>query len=245
MINRAFGCLPDPPDGRDFIFAASSPSKRSAVLLDRPEPLDQGQTKSCVGHGCCLWMEMTSPVAIDRRSPWFLYLLCLHMTARTGEWDQNAIRQLDNGTSIRTGFHRMASVGVCSLKSQPTDGSYEKPSLYSLLDAHDTRATVERYTRCDDVNAVDVALDQGHPVVIGLTIGDDWWSPPELLEPPAAGRGSHCVVVVGRDEDANFVIQNSWGTDWHAPSLVPGLARISREYLGKARDMWTGTMVRR
>lgn len=242
MIERAFGCLPDTPDGRDFLLSVSSPTAgHGAVHLDHPPPLDQGPTKSCVGHGCCLWLEMSAPMT--RRSPWFLYTLCLHMDTRIGSWDANVIRQLDRGTTIRTAFQRMARVGVCSLETRATDGRFNPPTAGSLIDAYDLRTRVERYERCDGVADIDRAITAGRPVVVGLNVDDTWWSPPEVLQRPVRSIGAHCVVVVGRDEDGNFIISNSWGEGWHSPSLGPGEARVSRDYLATARDAWTGSVV--
>ena len=62
------------------------------------------------------------------------------------------------------------------------------------------------------------ALDRGQPVVLGVRLYTTWHGPggDGLIAMPASGArdlGGHAVLVVGyRDND--FIVQNSWGSDW-------------------------------
>jgi len=62
------------------------------------------------------------------------------------------------------------------------------------------------------------ALENGHPVVLGVRLHATWWRP-EIngrIGMPATGSrdfGGHAVLIVGH-RDNHFIVQNSWGSDW-------------------------------
>lgn len=73
----------------------------------------------------------------------------------------------------------------------------------------------------EKVNQVKLSISEGKPVIVGMTIrenfknlrkGDEFWYP-EIGDKTAVG--GHAMVVIGYDEEKEaFEVMNSWGTQW-------------------------------
>lgn len=89
------------------------------------------------------------------------------------------------------------------------------------------------------VSEVRTYLDEGVPVVLGLTLFDSFYHPDlagRIIDPPVGARalGRHAVLAVGY-QAAELLIRNSWGTTW----AVGGYAWITDSYLqNHAGDAW-------
>ena len=88
-------------------------------------------------------------------------------------------------------------------------------------------------------------LDTGHPVVIGLSISQSFYTPDtEGVIGQKGGdldTGSHAVIAVGygrTSEENCMLIRNSWGPTWG----LNGHAFIKRSYM-ESRLILTSAMV--
>lgn len=239
------GYLPSPHDPRDFVFEGlfSANPGTAAVLLPTRPPLDQGPTPECVTHAAVRMVTTIADlqgVPVPELSPHFLYQQCLLVSAG-GDWD--IIKNFDAGTYPRTAMKRLSSVGIPSAELCPLPGPGEprdeRPTVAALLEAHERRAVAGLYVRCLGADDISAALHIGHPVMIGLDVGAEWYDPPALLDRPSKRVGGHAILVVGQDDGGDFIILNSWGDGWHAPGLPAGHARLRRSYVDSSNDSWT------
>lgn len=243
-MTRAYGCIPDRPDGRDRRFKLSwlSPKKYfplpDAVDLSpwMPPVMDQGSLGSCTAHG------VTAALRYNRINNGLtdipLSRLQLYYDSRAAEGDVTQ----DAGAQIRDVI-KCAAKGVGRESLWPYDQTKwaEKPVQTAYDDAVNFEAL--DYQRVDtSARALKTALYVGRPVVIGVTLFRSFESDAVAASgvvPMPAWResdvGGHCMIVMGYSGDT-FTVRNSWSDQWGAK----GNCFISADYLEKyGADFWT------
>lgn len=240
------GFLPDPVDARDLRYStlageygAPSSNGHHRIPSDRPV-LDQGDTWSCVPHAGARWWTTLADLAgvyVPEPSTSYLYTLARLITAGG---DIRLVR--DGGTNIRNVLRVMSAFGVAPASAWPLDKRTlnAQPCDHAFLFAHDHRVRLDAYYRLDGPDDIEHSVRIDHPVMAGFEIHAGWSDPPEVLEPPPFGgvTGRHAVLIDEVFDDGSFGFMNSWGPEWGRA----GRGRMSRAYVAKAADPWTGTL---
>lgn len=260
---RAFGYLPDEPDGRD-----RAPLQVSAALGDSlPEScdisyltpngaqLDQGPLGSCVANAlsyCFIQQNAQAGRRIDPVSRLFIY-----WHAR----NQHDATRVDSGTYIREAIKVSNKLGRVSERlypyvtddlDQPRPRFTRKPGPHVLIAAHDHRVAIyERIPDDPEQRRLQImaalAKHDSDPVHRSVEIGTqvswdfvhyDWHrtGPMRTFEAPTSNiAGGHAMALAGYDPDGVIVIQ-SW-RDWGCQ----GFARLSWDYVlnPMTRDLWS------
>lgn len=240
------GFLADPPDERDLRYAtiagefgASVATGHHRIPMNRA-PLDQGDTWSCVPHVAGRWWTTMADLAgvyVPEPSASFLYTLARLITA-----GGNVSLLRDGGTNIRNVLRVMSSFGVAPASVWPLDARTlnEQPCDHAFMHAFDQRVQLDAYYRLDGPSDIEHSVRINHPVMAGFEIHDGWSFPPEVLEPPPYGgvTGRHAVLIDEVFDDGSFGFLSSWGLEWGRA----GRGRMSRAYVEKVVDPWTGTL---
>ncbi len=220
-----YSLVRDTPDPRDLQYsqhlgADLSQIPRKADLRPFCSPIeDQGQTNSCTGHAIVAAMECD--LNIQKEQPIRLSRLFVYYNERELE---GTVGQ-DGGAEIRDGIKQIATYGACNETLWPFDPNKitTKPGLEAYEDGLKHKAV--RY------EAVEQSLDallhclgmNQRPVVFGLMLYDSFESDAVAQSgivpmPHLWGEqclGGHALCIVGYDMDTQqFLIRNSWGTDW-------------------------------
>ncbi|MBD1544865.1 C1 family peptidase [Roseibium aggregatum] len=194
-----------------------------------PTPGDQGRQGSCVGWASAYAartlseaerLQMGDRAAINqsRFSPAFVYNQIRLGGCGDGSYPSDALDLIKN-------------VGVPLLKDFPyTDESCNRePERNELSLASGYR--IKGYQRLfnDDSTAKHIAvrrsLANGHPVVIGMQVSENFMrssevyrgSNEDLMALQTGDLGGHAMAVIGYDDTkygGAFEFINSWGTDW-------------------------------
>jgi len=165
----------------------------------------------------------------------------LQLPARHGE---------DAGAMIRDGVKSLVNLGVCSEKKWPyvITQFTKKPSGACFKEAG--RHKVTSYHRILTLQQMKQCLAEGYPFVFGFTVYASFESQAVansgIVPMPAPGEkvvGGHAVLAVGYDDNKQqFIIRNSWGTNWG----IAGYFMMPYAYLtdsNLADDLWTIRMV--
>jgi len=156
---------------------------------------------------------------------------------------------VDSGTNVSTAMDVLRKFGVPREEHWPWDLErlYTPPSLKSRRAAWAHR--ISAYYRIsstgqDRVVAVKTALSLGYPVVFGTALGINWktyysFNPfkPKSLDDPGEITGWHATVLVGYDEEGDFIGENSWGSTWGSKGfyyMKPGV--VASDIL--SHDFW-------
>jgi len=255
-----YGWTPDLPDQRDFVYQAPHPT---AVALPAqvdlrpncPPVYDQGQLGSCTANAIAAAIEFDQKKqGITQLTPSRLFI---YYNERVIEHSATS----DNGAQIRDGIKSVAKQGVCSETSWPYDDTNKNPmpcpkckyaakppkACYAEAAAHKVSAyqrlipTLDRLRGC---------LASGYPFVFGFTVYESFESQDVaksgILQLPAPTEhtvGGHAVMAVGyNDAGQQFIIRNSWGTEWgQAGYFLMPYAYLTNTNL--ADDFWTIQMV--
>jgi len=206
-----FGCLPSPPDPRDYIYRG--PRTRSLtedplpvtfdMRPDLPSIRDQGTQGSCVAQASSAmkeWQEKKQISYRDHLSPQFIYNMRTNYP--------------QDGMYCRDAMDILLKYGVSQELVFPYGSRETSTQIASNVFQDATNFKVKSYASVPvgDMNAVKTALVHEGPCVITFDVynyGMEFWkqnSGDQLL-------GGHAVSVVGWTENA-FIIRNSWGTRW-------------------------------
>ena len=209
---------PDPPDSRDYLYAAPQIALPGQVDL-RPacSPIeDQGQLGSCTGQAIAGLIEY-----LDRKANKNLDVsrLFIYYQERLLEGTVN----YDSGAYIRDGIKAVNQFGAPleSLWPYVTGRFATRPSAAAYADALKRKAGT--YQRITDFTGVKTALAQGYPVVMGFSVYASFQTTTvartgQMPYPNVNTEkllGGHAVALVGYKDSTNqFIARNSWGTGW-------------------------------
>lgn len=255
-----FGWIPDLPDSRDHLFAATpeligalppSVDLRAGWSTD---PYDQGQIGSCTANAIAGAFEFD---VIRQQLPDFMpSRLFIYYNERLME---GTVRS-DAGAQIRDGVKSVAKVGVCTEPEWPYDdthpttpdgpwpanaraGMKPTPACYQHALANHV-VSYQRVTR--SLPQLKGCLAEGFPFVFGFTVYESFESDEVraggVVPMPSSGEqvlGGHAVLAVGYDDGTQrFLVRNSWGTEWgqHGHFTMP-YAYLTERNLSS--DFWT------
>ena len=227
---RGMGALEQPDDPRDYDAAGiieqlSLPTPKEIDLSAHlPAIADQGATQSCVGFAVATAAYMRASIArtpnIRLPSATALYAL-----GRAKAVASASAPLVDAGSQPRLVLEAAATWGLVADASWPfrPDTINTRPS-WSALDSgvgfelHDySWINSTGFSRTSDLK---VALANGYPVVISVSVDDLIDTPPEnfIIDGPKGDiRGNHMLAVIGYRDTASgtlFRFVNSWGSGW-------------------------------
>jgi C1A family cysteine protease len=255
---RRYGWKPDLPDHRDFQYAV--PHATAAALPTKidlrpgcPPVYDQGTLGSCTANAIAGAIEFDQKK--EKRPVFPPSRLFIYYNERVMEGTSPSV---DSGAQIRDGVKSVASLGVCKETSWPYDDTNtdpapcptckfaQKPTPACFTEALQCKVKVYQRLNSAQLNALKGCLATGYPFVFGFTVYQSFESPQvaqtgivPMPGPSEKVVGGHAVVAVGYDDSTSqFIVRNSWGTDWG----IQGYFMMPYNYLinGQlADDFWT------
>jgi C1A family cysteine protease len=249
MISKIFryGWLPDLPDQRDHLYAASA--QITAVLpsiidlrAQCPPVYDQGQLGSCTANaiaGAIQFDQMKQKLAqIFTPARLFIY------------YNERVIEHTvasDSGAQIRDGIKSVGKLGDCPEPEWPyVIAKFKiKPPKNCYADALKYKAVL--YQRLTPVlSQLKVCLASGYPFVFGFTVYESFESAAvaktghaPLPKSNEQTVGGHAVMCVGYNDSKQwFIVRNSWGPKWG----MKGYFTLPYAYVTSANltsDFWT------
>ena len=179
-----------------------------------PPILNQLTIGSCVANGLSLAISYINKDIILSR----LYLY----------FNSRAVAHLslddDTGVSIRDSCIAISKYGICSEATWMYD--ITKFANLPPLVAYNKQITLNNYIYLavsQDLNSIKKCINEKYPIVFGFNVYDNFFTPQVantgIVSLPDLNKnvlqGSHCVVLVGYDDNTNlFECANSWGTGW-------------------------------
>jgi C1A family cysteine protease len=243
--NRAYGWLPDVPDQRDHVYAASPAALPTSVDLRPHCPstvYDQGNLGSCTANAIAGAIEFDdlkqgrTPAVTPSRLFIYYNERALEGTVRT-----------DSGALIRDGIKSVARLGAPGEADWRYDVQRfaDRPPAAVYAEARGDRVTsYQRLAR--NLTQMKGCLAEGFPFVFGFTVYESF----EGVDVAHTGNvplpshseqalGGHAVMAVGFDDaTGRFLARNSWGPDWG----LAGYFTMPYGYLTDANlsdDFWT------
>ena len=251
-MKYSYGWIPDRPDFRDLklkdqeFYSLTAPETLPATIDLRekmPAMYDQGQLGDCVGNSiaaACQYDWMTKKQWNDLMPS----RLFLYYNVRVVE---NSVAS-DAGMSISDAFRSLNKTGICREDLWPYDIAKfaDKPTsaCYSNCKLH---KAFSYYSVDQNLNSIKQSLNNGFPVVIGISVYDSFESEAvatngivPMPQPSESNLGGHCVMIVGyQDSTKQFIVRNSWGSSWG----LSGYFYLPYEYIDPANnlasDFWT------
>jgi C1A family cysteine protease len=239
---QKYGWVPDLPDQRDFLYAAPSPYQqnipRSVDLSKKCPPVyDQGQLGSCTANA------IGAAIEFKQKKKFVPSRLFIYYNERVIEGTVAS----DSGAQIRDGIKSVATLGAPPEKDWKYDIAKfrDTPPKVAFRDAKADLVTL--YQRLiQDLNTMKGCLASGYPFVFGFTVYASFEgatvAKTGIVPMPASDEksvGGHAVLAVGYDDATReFLVRNSWGTDWG----LKGYFKIPYAYLTTAKlasDFWT------
>jgi C1A family cysteine protease len=239
---QQYGWVPDLPDQRDFLYAAPSPVQKkipSKMDLSKkcPPVYNQGQLGSCTANA------IGAAIEFDQKKRFVPSRLFIYYNERVIEGSVAS----DSGAQIRDGIKSVATLGAPPEKDWPyVIGKFsEKPPATACQAAKTDLVTL--YQRLvQDLNTMKGCLASGYPFVFGFTVYESFEgaavAKSGIVPMPSSSEksiGGHAVMAVGYDDASReFLVRNSWGTDWG----LKGYFKIPYAYLTEtnlASDFWT------
>jgi C1A family cysteine protease len=218
------------------------PNLKSITSIDlrskMPPVYDQGHLGSCTANAIAAAYEF------DEKEPKFVpSRLFIYYNERKIENDINQ----DVGGSLKDGIASVNTTGVCPEDSwpyditkftiQPPDICYEIAKKHVSIEYKRVEQNLDQITQC---------LLNGLPIVFGFEVFPEMESQEVaktgILPMPTDGEknlGGHAVVIVSCDHSTKqFMIRNSWGSDWGIGGYfyMPFDYVLNPEY---ADDFWT------
>lgn len=206
----------DEPDARDFLYSSSSsPSPITDLRQWAIDVEDQLFTNSCTAHAGTSALELLANKQLGRKvelSRQFTYYVTRSLSGAVAG---------DGGASMRNLCKSIETYGCPPeevfpfnpflLNVQPSQEVYDEAKCLR----------VGTYARCPDIRQ---AVFDGYPVLIGARIREGLKSLKGPLDthiaqlkdyPSTPVTGAHAMVVVGYDDnDASYIVANSWGSQW-------------------------------
>lgn len=223
-----WGCLPSPPDARDYTLArlAEPVDVPASVRLDHlvPHILDQGSCGTCVGQAGAGMLNAyhTNKGGLPKGglSPLYLYTRCKQKDGIPEE----------EGTYCRTALKVMQKEGACPEKVMPysllpQDACLQLPEI---KDRHQQAAApyrVRAYAALNGLQEIKQALAAGKLVLAGVLVtSENWINDPKggyIGVPEGWMYGGHAIWLCGYDDGLEahgykgyFRGVNSWGEAW-------------------------------
>jgi C1A family cysteine protease len=242
---KRYGWVPDLPDARDYMYAATDEvlsALPSSVDLrpDLPPVYDQGQLGSCTANAIAAAFEYEQrKEALTDFMPSRLFIYYNERVIE-GTVDE------DSGAMIRDGIKAVHKLGVCPEDVWPYDIAQfaAKPPTPAYEQATAHQATLYRRV-LPVLHQMQGCLASGTPFVLGFSVYESFESQ-EVAKtgvvplPPRGEKllGGHAVLAVGYDDSQQrFLIRNSWGPKWG----MAGYCTMPYGYLtdpSLARDFW-------
>ena len=244
-----YGWMPDVPDQRDLVFAATRVISLPPSVDLRPgcPPVyDQGQLGSCTANAISAAIQYEQ-IRQKEPKPFAPSRLFIYYNERVME---HTVGQ-DAGAQIRDGIKSVNHIGACS----ETDWPYvianftRKPPPRAFKDAPLGKAV--SYQRVvQTLDQMKGCLAAGFPIVLGISVYESFESPQVaksgVVPMPTSTEkllGGHAILAVGyHDAEQRFIMRNSWGTSWG----LRGYFTIPYTYLTDSNlcdDLWTIQMV--
>lgn len=260
FLRRRTGWKPDLPDiggdgkSRDFSFEKLGLVRAAAPSSLRPyvvEVLDQANTNSCVAHA---WEQAFRIRGRIAGGPWVAQWgsrlgsrLFGYRNSRRTHGEEN----VDQGTYLRSYAKAVNVFGRPPEEAWPflplRVNWTPKWNAYRLAFDSSLSAGPHAYYRIDAVGssraaAVRAALAAGYPVVFGTRVSQAFLNAGPssgVLHPepdPRKWVGGHAMCIVACDLAGNFVVVNSWSTNWGEG----GFGTLSEEFITwiGAEDFW-------
>lgn len=187
---------------------------------------DQGRRGTCVACAVTVAHEMIRAEDIE------LSVEFIHWASK----QRDGLSKMVEGTTLAAAKTALHEDGQPPETTWPYDEcrdqwlvSYQPPSVASIEAKR--RLLTGGHEITPGAVAVRDALDRDQPVVLGVRLHASWYSVDSdgVISMPANGErdfGGHAILIVGyRDND--FIIQNSWGSDWGKD----GLAYLPMDYV--------------
>lgn len=216
---RNFNVKPSPADHRDKRYAIKSiPLQQEIDLREWDSPVeDQGTLGSCVSHAMTSCYELM----IKHNSPAdFVELSRLYAYYHTRVLEESVNN--DAGVVyLRNALKAAEKYGICREELWPysIDKFKDQPTPNCYLDGLKHKVTL--YQSVDSELEVFEAISDFKPILVGMTVYDSFITinnkNPVM---PMPGEydfvvGGHAVAVVGYSlPNKQFLIKNSFGTDW-------------------------------
>jgi C1A family cysteine protease len=238
------GCVPDDPDERDIVHAATEEQLANLPASVDLRPLcppiyDQGRLESCTSHGIAAAIEFDQKQTGEQSfqpSRLFIYY---------NERQMEGLQRVDNGARIRDGIKTVVRVGAPPEETWPYNEEavdHEPPAQAFAAARLDL---VTGYSRVpQSLDRLRACLAEGWPIVFRIATypSIDTTEATGAIPLPQPGEvcdGGHCMVLVGYDDASRmFLVRNSWGTAWGQG----GYGTISYDYVTNyalAGDFWT------
>jgi len=246
---KRYGWIPDLPDRRDRLYTAPAGivlPPRVDLRAGCPPVYDQGELGSCTAHAIAgaveFAMKKQQLEEVFTPSRLFIYY---NERMIEGTVDEDA------GAMLRDGIKSVARLGA------PHEGLWPyvitrfrtRPARPAYRDGLDHQALLYR-RMAQTLDQLKGCLAAGFPFVFGFAVYESF----ERASVRRTGRvpmpagheallGGHAVLAVGYDDDdAVFVIRNSWGDAWGKA----GYGAMPYAYLTDSNlsdDFWTITLV--
>jgi len=172
--------------------------KGSVDLRQYDSPVENQWDGTCTAHGLRNVIDNAGRVQVSTRHVWDKYQVysC-----------EDAINAWSGGTC------------VTNVSSWPHDSV--TPTSAKYLEPLNCNTFLRASTYIDDdLDKMREALDNNHPVYLGITVTNSMMNCDAMLVPTSkATTGGHALAIVGYKDDpaikggGYFIIKNSWGTD--------------------------------
>jgi C1A family cysteine protease len=242
MTTHKLGWFPDKPDDRDFKFSLPRAMLRKLPPIAGVENLcpsiyQQGDLGSCVGNAVA---SQISLVHIKNKLPdpipsrLFIYYNAREMEGTVYE---------DAGCSLRDALKSVSKLGVCQEALWPylIEKFSIRPPLSCYTDAMKDKV-ISYHRILYSLASMKGCIFAGFPFSIGVRVFENFpmeTSTGNIPMPQGREVGGHAMVAVGYDDTIQqFIVRNSWGTEWG----ISGYGKIPYEYLINpllSMDFWT------
>ncbi len=153
----------------------------------------------------------------------------------------------DIGGDIRSGLKSITKYGVCDEKIWPTN--IENINLQPSIECY-TMAQENKYIKYQRIrqtaNQIKTTLSLNIPIIVGISIYESFNNNQnghiEMPKHTEKLLGGHCVLLVGYNENKEWIFRNSWGSEWgdNGYGYLPYEYLIPKNYL--ADDFWVLTI---
>ena len=210
----ALGCIPSPPDDRDYHVAAFSPAEMPPLprRVDYHPLLgpvrDQGPEGTCVGQTMAGILD-----ELAKARGWSRF-----HSARDAYDQARALEPVTGEGAIPRAVLKAAlKVGVALEADRPYHAGTDAP-LGPEGEKHRGQNRITAYARCQTLDDLRRGLFLHGPAFLAVPVHEGF------LQPSTSGGyvnrtgkllGSHAIIACGYCEDAQaFQIRNSWGAGW-------------------------------